>query len=200
VVAAIDVDLSGTIGLGEVLVAVGTLALAFITWRLARTTGQSVHAARDSVEAERATVEAMAMPYIVATPSMPAVIAQTIGGEPAEYPPEIHRGRDLETNQWMLRLHLWNIGTGPAIVTDLRVTASDKEFVRGLPQHLPIGATLANDAEALVSDWPTDQTFASLRIDYLHSSGKRYITKSDVMIEDDTVICYTYERLAAPST
>ncbi len=50
--AGIDIDLAGTIGLGELLVAVGTLALAMFTAWLAFETRSLAQETEDDVRAE----------------------------------------------------------------------------------------------------------------------------------------------------
>jgi hypothetical protein len=61
---------------GELLVGIGTLALAGFTWRLAATTSASVAVARDSADAERASVDAMHLPDVIAVPSPVATLIE----------------------------------------------------------------------------------------------------------------------------
>lgn len=181
-VAVLAVHLSGNINLGELIVGVGTLALAGITWRLARTTGQSVAATQESAEAERASVEAMAMPYIIATPE---------DDSPRD---EIYRVQPRDGGGGTLRLCLWNFGSGPGIVTNLRLVCRDEQLLVDLPRGIPLAAGSQFNANIDVVSWPTSPKAATLVVEYVHSNGRSYQTESDVTIEDNLLRCLTFRR------
>jgi hypothetical protein len=197
--APLAVHLSGNMNLGELIVGVGTLALAAITWRLARTTGQSVVAARESVtvaqesadaaresaNAERASVEAMAMPYVIATPE---------DGSPRG---EVYRVQPADGEGGTLRLCLWNFGSGPGIVTNIRLVCHGKELLVDLPRGIPLGVGNQFNAGVDLTDWPTSPTAATLQIEYLHSNGRLYRTDSDVTVEENLLRCLTFRRSSA---
>jgi len=92
--------------------------------------------AREGVEAERASVEAMAMPYVIATPIPPERL------DPGFYPlgpwGEIHRVQlSADDPRWTLKLCLWNLGSGPAIVGNVRLVCDGKELLQALPRDIP---------------------------------------------------------------
>jgi hypothetical protein len=104
--------ITGSIDAGTLLVALATLVLAAVTWRLAHSTAESVRAAQSSAEAERLSIEAMAMPYVVIQPQERDKDILGLEGGSAEAP--------------ILSLHvrLLNIGSGPAIVSEVRLDST----------------------------------------------------------------------------
>ncbi len=182
------VHLSGDIDLGELIVGVGTLALAGITWRLARTTGRSVEAARqsadaarESAKAERDSVEAMAMPYIIAVPQ-------------AAYDEISRVDEDTDGAPWTLKLRLWNLGSGPGIVTNIRLACRSEQQLVDLPRGIPLAPDGKFPADVGVGAWPAGSISGTLTIDYLHSHGRSYRTDSDVIIEENLLRCLTFRR------
>jgi hypothetical protein len=190
-------EVSDNMDFGELIVAVGTfalamgtLALAWITRRLARSTKvsaeaakESADAARESAKAERDSVEAMAMPYVIAMP--------------VEGSQEIRRVHPGGGRGGMLRLRLWNLGSGPGIVTNICLTSHGTELLVALPWGIPLGADKQFNTRVVVADWPTSATIASLRIEYLHSNGRAYRTESDVAIDEGVLTCLTFRRSSA---
>ncbi len=245
--ALLAVHLSGNINLGELIVGVGTLALAVITWRLARATGASVaaaevsakaaqdgaaatkesaeaardgveaarvsakaaqdgvaaaqesaDAARDSAEAERESVEAMAMPYVIAVP-------REVGAEINFVPGRTKKlvgTREVEL-VGTLMLGLWNLGSGPGLVSEVRLICRRKPLLLDLTRWITLGAgNQFLDANMDATSWPTapknEKTVAAtLRIEYLHSNGRSYRTDSDVEIEGNELRCLTFRRSLA---
>jgi hypothetical protein len=202
-VGILAVHLSGNINLGELIVGVGTLALAVITWRLARATGASVaeakvsakaakegvEAARDSAAAERASVEAMAMPYVIAVP-------REVGAE-IQFAP-----RPSQKGVGTLELCLWNLGSGPSIITSVGLSRQGEPLLSELPRWIPLAA--GNQFPGVnidVGSWPTapenEPVAATLKIEYLHSNGRPYRTDSDVKIEGSVLTCLTFRRSPA---
>ena len=173
------------VALGTFALAMGTLALAWITKRLAHSTEESVAAARDSANAERDSVEAMAMPYIIAVPRDNRATIKFVpwpNGEP---------GGTLE-------LCLWNLGSGPGIVTDVRLICRGERLLQKLPRSVPIAAgNKFPEADVHPTSWPTPPATATLEIEYLHSNGRPYRTDSDVEIKRDELTCVTFRRSLA---
>lgn len=190
--AVIDIDVSGGIPLGELLVALATLALACVTVKLASSTKQSVQAAEENMEA-------MAMPYVVAVPVPAHDIKRD--GYGADGPPNgIHRfppGGGSHRDK--VRARLLNVGSGPAIVRGVRLHWEDEEFLGVLLGDLPIAAKGHIEVSLPIVKWtPAEGTPATLTIKYLHSSGRGYETKSDVLLAGDDLVCTTYLRQRAP--
>ncbi len=145
---------------------------------------ESADAARESANAERDSVEAMAMPYVIAVPT-------------GEEPGEIYRVRSADDAGGTLRLCLWNLGSGPGIVTNICLVCHEKELLVALPRGIPLGAGNQFNAWVDAADWPTSATAGSLRIEYLHSNGRLYRTDSDVRIEEGQLTCLTFRRSPA---
>ncbi len=96
-----------------------------------------------------------------------------------------------------LRVCLWNLGSGPAVVRNVHLVCDGEKVLRDLPRNIPIAARDHFDADIGVADWPPAPRTANLRIEYLHSNGKLYQTDSDVTFEGDVFICYTFRRSSA---
>jgi hypothetical protein len=156
---------------------------------------ESADAARESARAERDSVEAMAMPYVIATP---IPVARVKGNEyDGNRPREIHRMVLPSDGRSTLRLCLWNLGSGPGIVTNVRLVRPGESYLQKLSSDIPIAANDFFDADIRVAGWPPTPTKAVLQIEYLHSNGRLYRTDSDVTIEEDMLRCYTFRRSLA---
>ena len=175
-VLPVALEVSDNMDFGELIVGFGTLALAGVTWRLARTTGRSV-------EAERASVEAMAMPYIISVPSKDMQVD------------EIYRLPGSGGGRLMLSL--WNLGSGPGVVTNIRLICHGKELLVALPRAIPLAAGNQFNASIDVTSWPDSSKAATLEIEYLHSNGLSYRTESAVTIEENVLKCLTFQRSMA---
>ncbi len=185
----IAVELTDSITLGELAVAVGTLALAAITVFLGVETRKSARAAQEAVEASEE-------PFVIATPTdnLNAMTLRTherpqIGTVP---PVAIHRA-DNGDGTYFVRLKLWNIGSGPAIVQQVRLFR-DQDYLDGLEGFTTVGAGQAADIEIPSSAWPRSSAAATLTIDYTRASGLAYRTSQAVVIEDRIVQSTTYAR------
>jgi hypothetical protein len=196
----LGVHLTGEINTGELLVALGTVLLAGVTWRLSRRTAASVDVARQSAEAERASVDAMHMPFVIAVPTPAGDLATLHAAEfrdvpLADIPTQLHR-KAKSTSYSVLRLRLWNIGVGPAIVKGLRLTdGHGTEYLDDSSPDQPCAAGQAYDPEIDIGQWPDDDSPATLTIDYVDASGKPYLTESKAWIRNDAVTCTTHQRL-----
>jgi hypothetical protein len=184
--------LTNSLTLGDLLVGVGTLALAGFTAWLGFSTRASAKAAQEAVESSEE-------PFVIATPTdnLEAMILR-----PHELPQggtvppfTIHRALDVGGKGSFVRLRLWNIGQGPAIVTAVHLRSSaGGELAGQLPQHYAIGAGGIADIEIPSPGWPAQAGPGLLTIDYFRASGVRYRTTSEVDIGDPLVICKTYRR------
>jgi hypothetical protein len=94
----------------------------------------------------------------------------------------------------VLRLRLWNIGTGPTIVEDvLLVGRHGEQLSHGFPAHAPIAANQAHDVVMGTCSWQ-DGGIGELRILYTHANGSIYQTSSVIIFNGDVLACSTYMR------
>lgn len=139
---------------------------------------------REGVEAERSSMEAMAMPYIIAVPRQNA---------------QAVRRAQMQTDgaDWTLRPSLWNLGSGPGIVTSIRLRTSEAdELLVPLWRSIPIAPGDQFAAEVGIADWPQSLRSGKLTIEYLHSNGRSYRTESQVTIDGGELRCLTFRRSA----
>lgn len=176
----------GDLTLGDALVAGGTLALAGVTFWLAWQTRREVALSTDSIDLSRQGLEAQDMPFVIA---VRAPRENTVGTY-------MTWGMD-EHEATHLRLRLWNIGRGPAIVRDVRVEL-EGDVLEPLPREIPIGAKEVADLEIPAKkDPPPGNQVGAVRVYYAHSSGTEYMTKSSARVAERGVRCTDFDR--APS-
>jgi hypothetical protein len=176
--------------LGELAVAMGTGLLALLTGWLGLETRASAKAAQEAVEESEE-------PFVIATPTdkLDAMRLRPYELSPGQLPAiSIHRASD-EDASYFVRLKLWNIGAGPAIVRAVMLSdAPHAEYLDGLSPFYPIPARGAADVEIRSSAWPASPANACLTIQYYRANGATYLTESDVVIEGSIVTVYTYRR------
>jgi hypothetical protein len=174
----LGLSISGDLTAGDAIVGGATLALAFFTWRLARQT-------RKDVELTRESIDVLDMPYVIASPQP--------NRRALEF--EVTRGQE-----WgLLHLRLWNIGKGPAIVSDVRLEVNSDDLVLPLDmQHAVAAGTARDTGLELSTSWPDDgaeEPFdAALTIYYSHASGPEYMTQSIVNLRNDWGYCRSFAR------
>jgi hypothetical protein len=203
IVARVFID---SITLGELLVAIGTIGLAAFTCWLGWSTRSSARAARDAVE----LVE---VPFVIGMPNDGDYDSDRVRPRRSEGPipkgvkppGRIHRVRDDDGSHF-IRIMLWNIGHGPAIVENVTLTAPAKSRQPGSPSgpdetyvdrfgaFSPLGAGMSADVEVPSPAWPASSRAATLTVVYRHANGERYETRSAAKIEDRFVDCVTYDR------
>ena len=185
-----------TLTYGDLLVGVGTLALAGITAYLGIETRATARAARQAVEGSEE-------PFVIATPTDQAALMQLRSHEKPQLqdgvlPPfEIHRAHeeDPHADQHFVRMKLWNIGLGPAIVENVILRSGDGfNYLDTLPQFFPLAVGSFVDIEIGSEMWPAGGGNQLMRIIYTHASGRRYETTSVAAIYSEIVMCKTYER------
>jgi len=134
-----------------------TKELAGETRKLAVATEASARAARDAVEA-------MEEPFVIAVPS-PATVIALRDHEAGPPPPAIHRAMGPPEGSFV-RIRLWNIGTGPAIVAEVSLKRAEGAECRGaLPGGFrPVGAGQWADMEIPSPGWPATLGDGLLRI------------------------------------
>ena len=193
------ITLIHTLTFGELIVGVGTGLLALFTGYLGIET-------RKSARATQAAVETSEEPFVIATPTHGLEFMRLREHERPQSgvrPPfEIHRAfEDDGEDRYFVRLKLWNIGLGPAIVEQVHLRRGDADFVDGLDRFYPLGVGNSVDIEVRSSEW-RNSCAATLTIIYKHASGRTYETNSEVTIEErivhQVVTCLTYKRQRAP--
>lgn len=181
---------------GEAVVGGGTLLLALFTVYLAVETRASARAARTAVE----TAEE---PFVIATPTPDTALMVLREYEviPTKLPPlQIHRSQDPNGDTVMyppvVRLRLWNLGSGPAIATALALATGEHHLLGKLLQDYALPPQGVADIEVPSPDWPVSgrPQSGTLTISYRHASGRQYRTTSEVSIGGLQVKCATYER------
>jgi hypothetical protein len=181
-----------SISLGDLVVGVGTLALAGFTAWLGLST-------RASATATRAAVEASEEPFVLATPidklkAMPKLTIDEDPREEGQCPPfQIHHV--VQDQVSFVRLKLWNIGHGPAIATAVQLLNRDGTDLLGeLHQDYALPARGFADIDIPSPKWVTLTGQGELIIYYAHANGRQYLTTSEVDIGDPIVNCKTYKR------
>lgn len=182
-----------SISLGNLVVGVGTLALAGFTAWLGFSTRASTKAAQTAVEASEE-------PFVVATPTDNLelmILRPHERPQGGHIPPfAIHRASDVEGKGSFVRLKLWNIGHGPAITTAVQILNRDGTDLLGeLHQDYVLPAGGPVDIEIPSPRWVALPGQGRLIIHYAHANGRQYLTISDVDIDDPIVNCKTYKRI-----
>lgn len=191
--------------LGSFAAALATVVLAVITRGIANKTNDVAVVTRDlagetkrlavateqSAQAAQAAVEAVDEPFVIAVPS-PLVVFDVLEEDHVD---GIHRGLAQPVGP-IVRLRLWNIGMGPAIVE--RVTLSrpgEGDCLGDLPGGFrPVRAGQAADMEIPSPQWPAVLGDGRLTIRCRHADGRSYETRSEASIGDPVVTCLTYAR------
>jgi hypothetical protein len=177
--AFLGIDLTGHMSAGDLLVGLGTLALAGTTAWLAHRTSQEVGLTETSVFLTRESIEAIDRPFVVPTPHRDHA-GRGIEFEEGEFS---YDDPDQVLRQWHFYLRLWNIGKGPAIVDSLELINGEREFLSEAERLLevPVGAGEASDQAAMAPHGPPEaDATLMLRVCYRSGSGRRYSTTSTI--------------------
>jgi hypothetical protein len=172
--------------LGDAIVGAGTLLLAVFTGWLAWQTRREVKKTDQSIALARESIEAQDMPYVIVMPQDRSTIEIT---GPHDVPP-----------RWLLKVRLWNIGRGPAIVGDIRIASEPDgaELVDYQWAQRPVAAGGKRDS-ALGFAGPSDdfedaEGTLTLRVYYRHASGARYMTTSRLEVSGQEVLPVSFVR------
>jgi hypothetical protein len=155
---AIAVVLDPTLTLGEVIVGIGTLALALVTWMLARSSARSV--------------EALDLPF---------VLASSEGDGAFSYFPVDPEEEEPEDFEWSLSLSLDNLGRGPAIVDgiELRNKTAATEMTKthwSWDRAVKAGEKTIHMAVPIRDEPPDRGEEVAVRVLYRSATGARYLT------------------------
>lgn len=134
------------ITLGDLVVGLGTIALAAFTATLARATSESVVLNRQDLALTRQGLEAADMPFVIA---MQVPEKATQGMTPGIF--HLRPGREADV--LTIRLRLQNLGKGPAIVSAVELAyGHDSGLMWGLASDIPIPADQCSDIEMALSE------------------------------------------------
>lgn len=186
------ITISGDVPLGDLIVGVGTLALAIVTWFLARRTGEEVELTRENVELTRESIEAVDRPFVVAAP------------ERFELTPMFTRGEEEPSNvEWALFADLTNLGRGPAIFDGVVLENEDGSELVGEEWKVEMALVPSEESRVgigLSDREPPDQgTTITLRLLYRSASGVRYQTSHHLEVGSQAEVTrLDFRRSLAP--
>jgi len=183
------VHLSGDLTLGDLLVGIGTLALASFTARLAvytkrqvEASGREISTSREGLEVARESVEAADMPFVI----------------PSSQPDS---GGISVSPDGRLSIRLWNLGRGPALVSDVQLVLGDREILSSLPGYIPVHAGGVADQDLRLRGPVVDLIRqhelgdrGTLRVFYNHASGTAYMTLAVVRRVEQSFVCRHFSR------
>jgi hypothetical protein len=175
------IHLSGDVTLGELIVGLGTLALAGFTYKLARKTGDEVDLSRIQLELNREAVEAADRPYVLPSPP-PKQTGLMLA--------------DRGYGYW-LTLRLWNVGRGPAVVTDLQLELDREAMLDPLVDERAVASEGDADLRVQVPGLRGDieePVQGEMRVYYRQANGLRYMTVSSVEANGSWVFCSNFRR------
>jgi hypothetical protein len=151
--------------LGDLIVGIGTLALAGVTWQLAKSSERSL--------------EALDLPFLLATPDRDRAYDLT---------PVFEEGEEPVDFEWALFVELVNLGAGPAILDGIGLTedTTGEELVKedwevdwlikaGDESPLTTGVPLRKD-------FPDPGSSLTLKVYYRSASGNRYVTLHQIRV------------------
>ncbi len=186
----LGIHLEGGLTVGDFLVGTGTLALAAFTARLARYTKgqvvasrQEIRTAQESLEVARQSIEVIDMPLVIPTP------------QPELGAISITRSGDR------LAIRFWNVGRGPAFVSDVQLRLGDNEILTSLENYIPIATGQGADVELRLRG-PVSSLIrrgelsdkGTLRVFYNHASATSYMTLAAVRRVEMSFMCRHLSR------
>lgn len=157
------IEIDWTITLGELLVGLGTLALAGVTWQLAKSSDKSL--------------EALDLPFLLAAPDRNGAFG---------FSPVFEEGPEPVDAEWIFSIELTNLGSGPAIFDGVELLDEKGEdqvkqdwevdfLIRPKDDAQPVGIPLKGDP-------PAPSSHLTLRTFYRSASGNRYVTVHRVRV------------------
>lgn len=181
------VEVSSQMSAGDLLVGAGTLLLAAFTALLALRTSRQVKLTKESLRLSRESIEALDRPFVIATPNEDHRVLGFIEAGP-EHPGVRFAYR------------LWNIGKGPAIVTDVSLfdPSTDREYLteaEKVQRAIAVAPAGRDELSLLAGGPPGVGAKLRLRVSYQSGAGLAYRTESSVdVFENLYCICQDFRR------
>jgi hypothetical protein len=152
------------ISLGDLIVGIGTLALAVVTWQLAKSSNRSL--------------EALDLPFLLATPDRDRAF---------DFAPVFEEGEEPVGAEWMLSVELVNLGAGPAIMDGIDL-ADDQDGTELVKKDWEVDWLIKANQDAvtvgipLKGEPPDQASLLTLHIYYRSASGVRYVTTHQIRV------------------
>jgi hypothetical protein len=194
VVSATLIDVTRQMTAGDLLVGVGTLALAGLTYLSVRVARRSLEAAdAPLVIGSHVPKDSQGLEDIIKQPAAAALFKLPFAGL---LPPEIEL-KDRPGRLFVMRL--WNVGRGPAVLKDVRLTLGKDDVLGTTLSDVVVTAGGVSDQSWAKVDLPaTDGALiGSLRIIYEHPDGRLLHTEQEVELEDSRLYFRTIKRKRA---
>lgn len=172
---------------GDLLVGAGTLLLAVFTAWLAFRTSRQVKLTKESIGLSRESIEALDRPFVIATPNEHHRVLGFV--EPGPEHPGVR-----------FAYRLWNIGKGPAIVTDVSLSdpSTGREYLteaEKVQRAVAVPPAGRDELSLLAGGPPGVGAKLRLRVSYDSASGLNYRTESSIdVVEDLYCICRDFRR------
>lgn len=175
---------------GDLVVGVGTVLLALLTYF--------------AVRVARASVVAQDAPLLIGAHVHGATeVANSLG--PANFKPPfaglLPEGFGFAGSDGpAFVMRLWNVGRGPAVVRDVRLRMGKKDVLKPMPRHVIVDTDSPGifDATWTSLDVPADQRDAThtgtLHIIYAHPNGSLFETVSEVELHKRSLYFSTIKR------
>lgn len=162
----------------QLVVGVGTGALALVTWRLAGRTGEEVDVSRQGLELTRESIEALDLPFLVASFDLdyPNLGLSPVFEGDSEVPVDA---------EWTVGMKVENVGRGPAILfgaiafSDDSGEEPDDRWATELP--IKAGEVIELSVRTTVEPDPGRKLMLILR--YRSASGASYVTRHRVRVQ-----------------
>jgi|GEM_PF-3840195 len=169
---------------GELLVGIGTLALALFTAWLAKRTSREVQLNEISLALTRESIEALDRPFVIATPN------ENYAALAFLEPGPVHPGMRFA-------YRLWNIGKGPAIVEHVSLKeGTGRELLIDSFERAISAPGVRDELNSLKEGIPGVGAQLSLQIHYRSAAGRTYTTVSRLLVvEDFNCICESFQRI-----
>ena len=193
-VSAALIDVTRQMTAGDLLVGVGTLALAGLTYLSVRVARQSLEAAdAPLVIGAHVPKDSQGLEDIIKQPAAAAVFKLPFAGL---LTPEIqlkdHPGR-------LFVMRLWNVGRGPAVLKDVRLRLGKDDMLgTTLSDVVPAGGISDQSWASVNLPAAGGALTGSLRIIYEHPDGRLLQTEQEVELDHSRLYFRTIKRKRAP--
>lgn len=173
---------------GDLVVGVGTLLLALLTYFAVRVARASVVAADAPLvigaHVPETTELAEQLGAANFMPPFAGLLPDGFGAKGADGPAFVMR--------------LWNVGRGPAVLRDVRLRMDKKDVIRVPPRHVIVDSSGVHDAVWTSLDVPAarrdERHTGTLHLIYAHPNGSLFETASEVELHKRALYFSTIKR------